>query len=99
MLEPFLALPFPIVSRDVPAATDLVLVDHQAFQAYGTARVDLVRADTDFGAEAVAHAVRHPGRRVPENPGGVYAGHKLFGERSRGGQDRVRVVRTVNIDM
>ena len=82
MLEALLTFPFPIVSSDVTATTNLVLVNHQTLQTHRPAGVDLVRTYTDFCAKAVAHAVCHPRRCVPEDAGRIYASHELFG---RGG--------------
>jgi hypothetical protein len=99
MLERPLALALSVRGGDVPAAAQLVLVDHQAVQAHGPAGVDLVGADADLGAEAVAHAVGHAGGGVPEDAGRVDGGHEALGQRGGRCEDRVGVVRPVEVDV
>lgn len=99
MFEPLQPLPLAISQRDLAVAPELVLVDHEALKPDGAARVDLVGADADLGAEAVAHAVGHAGGRVPVDAGGVDAGHEALGEVLLRRQDRVRVLRPVRVDV
>jgi hypothetical protein len=43
-------LPSPRLSTNLPAAVDFVFIRRQAFEAQGTADVDLVRRDADLSA-------------------------------------------------
>ena len=99
MLIPLLPLALAIRKRHVSAAPDLVLVNHQALEADGATRVDLVGADADLGAEAVAHAVGEARGRVPVSSRAVDGRHEALGELLGRGQDGVGVVRAVLVDV
>ena len=94
-----LPTPFPasIIPRNLPLATDKILVYHQPLQPDRSSRVYLVRADTNLGAEAKAHPVRHSGARVPEDAGAVDAGLEAAREVGGGGEDGVGVVGGVGV--
>src|ERR1700761_8462953 len=49
-------------------------VGGQFVEAHGTARADLVGADTDLGAHAEFATVGETGAGVPINSGGIHAG-------------------------
>lgn len=87
----------PILPRNLPLPIDPILINHQALQPDGTPRMDLISADTDLGAEAEAHAVRHAGARVPEDAGGVDGVLELAGDGGGGRQDGVGVVGGVGV--
>ena len=58
-------------------------VGQQALDADGAARVQLVGADADLGAQAVAVAVGEAGAGVVEDAGGVDLGEEALGGRAR----------------
>lgn len=99
MLEGLLPVALAVDGGDVALAADLVLVDHEALEADGAAGVDLVGADADLGAEAVAHAVGEARGGVPVDARGVDAGHEPLGARLRARQDDVRVLGAVGVDV
>lgn len=97
-----LPLPNPKLADDVALFTlapHHVLVRHKALQAHWAARVDPARADPDLRAEPIAEPVRKARAGVHERPRGVDAA----AERRRGalvlGDDAVRVVRAVRVDV
>ena len=88
-----------IVADDLAFSGEEVFVGDKAFEADGTAGVELAGADADFGTKAVAEAVREAGGAVAVDTGGV--DHLL--EARRGcivtGEDGVGVVGAVAIDV
>ena len=56
---------------DVAVSNQVVFVDEKALDADRTARVRLVCADADLGAEAVAEAIGKAGRGIPIDAGGI----------------------------
>ncbi|CRK28412.1 hypothetical protein BN1708_004638 [Verticillium longisporum] len=99
VLKGLLAVAVAVGQRDLAVAAQLVLVDHEALEADGPAGVDLVGADADLGAEAVAHAVGHARRRVPVAAGRVDGGHEALGGVGVGRQDEVRVLGRVGVNV
>ena len=88
-----------IVADDLAFSGEEVFVGDKAFEADGTAGVELAGADADFGTKAVAEAVREAGGAVAVDTGGV--DHLL--EACCGcivaGEDGVGVVGAVAVDV
>lgn len=61
--------------------------------------MNLIRADADLGAEAIALAIRHARRCVPVHARGVDARDEALSVPFVEGQDRIRVVRGMLVDM
>ena len=58
-----------IVSHDLSAAVEQILVGHKTFQSDGAAGVKFAGADTDFCAESVAETVREASGAVAVDTG------------------------------
>jgi len=58
-----------IVGDDLAGADQLPFVNHEAFQADRTASVNLVRANAQFGAKAIAIAIAKTGAAIPKDIG------------------------------
>ena len=56
---------------DVAISDQLVLINQQSLDSDWPAGMSFVRADADFGAEAVAESIGETGRRIPVNPCGI----------------------------
>lgn len=103
-IQPFvlpgsLTLTVSIVGSGLVVASNLVLVDGQAFKADRATGVDLVSADANLCSEAVAHAVCETGSGVPVDTGGVDLVHEALGVCRVRGHDGVGVVGAVGVDV
>lgn len=94
-----LPLPAPKLGAGVALAPQLVLVDHEPVEPDRTPRVNLVGADADLRAEAVAHAVGEARRRVPVRAGAVHGRHEPLGLVGVRREDGLGVVRAVRVDV
>ena len=56
-----------VVGDDLAGAEKFPFVDKQTFETDGTAGVDFVGADADFGAEAIAEAIAEARAAIPED--------------------------------
>ena len=68
-------------------------------EADGATRMQLAGADANFGAEAVAEAVRKPRRAVVEDICRIHLFEKSSGSRGILREDSVCVVRTMSLNM
>lgn len=67
-------------STDLTVAVDEVFIGHEGFQPHGSADMQLLRADADFGAKAEFKAIGEARRRVDVDSGRIDGG--LEGSRS-----------------
>ena len=88
-----------VVAHSLAAAVEQVFISDQAVEADGAARVELAGADADFGTKAVAEAVRETGGAVAVDTCRVDHLHKACRSSVITGQDRIRVVGTVAVDV
>src|SRR5260221_11561005 len=88
-----------IVGRDLAAPFEEPAVGEEAVDPDRAARVKLLRADPDLGAEAEAEAVREARARVVKDARGVDLGHEALRRGIVVGDDRVRMTRAVALDV
>src|SRR5207248_2621596 len=91
---------FAGVSRhNLAAADELVLVNQQAFDAYGSAGVRFIRADPDLRAEAVAESIREARGCIPEHAGGIDCVQELLRRLPVFSDDGVGMSGAITMDM
>ena len=88
-----------IVGDDLAGAEELPFIDEQALEAYGSAGVDFVGADADFGAEVVTEAVIKTCAAIPEDTPRIDKGHKPFSLFLIRRNDRVSMSRAKAVDV
>lgn len=99
MLVLLLPLTLTIIKRNLSFAPDLILINRQALETNGATRVNLVGANTNFGAKAVAHTIGEASRGIPVDTSRVNAGHELLGLVLVRGEDGISMVRSVSVDV
>src|SRR5579864_9360298 len=97
MLERALAL--AVTRHGLPLAKQLVLVNREAFEAHGSARVQFSSADPDFRAQSVAEPVGESRGRILKNIGRVDELHEPGSDVMTLRDNRFRVPRAVPVDV
>ena len=80
-------------------AGDAILVAGEFAQGHRAAGVELVGGDADLGAEAEFFAIGEAGGDVVKDTGAIDAVEERFCRGGVGGDDAIRVMRTVVIDV
>src|SRR5258708_28891122 len=93
------ALALAVARHGLTLAEQLVLVNCEAFEAHGTARVQFSGADSDFRAQAVTEAVGESRGGVLKNIGRVDELHESRRDIMALRHDGFRMARAVAVDV